>query len=314
MRNKWLAAPYVVWMAIFVVAPMVLVVVFAFTGQDGSPTLGNFSNMGTYLPAFQHSFVLAFAATAICILIGYPLAYFLSRERLMVRKVAMMLIMLPMWMNFLLRTYAWMSLLENNGLINQAFSALGIIDLGNAINGGLNSLCAWLNDGLLEWVNGLFGSDFVLNTARPTDQTFFRMLFTQGAVVLGMVYNYLPFMVLPIFSVIDKIDPRVVEAAQDLGANGAMVFRKVIFPLSLPGVLSGVTMVFIPSVSTFALSRLLGGGKTLLLGDLIEMQFLGNAYNPHLGSAIALVMMVIVLVMMAVMNRFGEGEEGVAVL
>ena len=154
----------------------------------------------------------------------------------------------------------------------------------------------------------------LINTLFGTDLTCFHMINTQGAIVLGMVYNFLPFMIMPIFSVIDKIDPKVIEAAQDLGANSAMVFRKVIFPLSLPGVLSGVTMVFIPSVSTFALSRLLGGGKTLLLGDLIEMQFLGNAYNPHLGSAIALVMMVIVLVCMAVMNRFGEGEEGVAVL
>ena len=282
MKNKWLAAPYVVWMAIFVVAPLILVVVFAFTGQDGSVTLDNFSNMGTYVPAFRNSFVLAFVATAICILIGYPLAYFLSREKLMVRKVAMMLIMLPMWMNFLLRTYAWMSILDDNGLINQFLSAIGFFNL---------------------W-NGIFG----------TELTCFHMINTQGAIVLGMVYNFLPFMVLPIFSVIDKIDPKVIEAAQDLGASSSMVFRKVIFPLSLPGVLSGVTMVFIPSVSTFALSRLLGGGKTLLLGDLIEMQFLGNAYNPHLGSAIALVMMVIVLVMMAIMNRFGEGEEGVAVL
>ena len=282
MKNKWLAAPYVVWMAIFVVAPLILVVVFAFTGQDGSITLDNFSNMGTYVPAFRNSFVLAFVATAICILIGYPLAYFLSREKLMVRKVAMMLIMLPMWMNFLLRTYAWMSILDDNGLINQFLSAIGFFDLWNAIFG--------------------------------TNLTYFHMINTQGAIVLGMVYNFLPFMVLPIFSVIDKIDPKVVEAAQDLGASSSMVFRKVIFPLSLPGVLSGVTMVFIPSVSTFALSRLLGGGKTLLLGDLIEMQFLGNAYNPHLGSAIALVMMVIVLILMAIMNRFGEGEEGVAVL
>ncbi|HJB79682.1 ABC transporter permease [uncultured Flavonifractor sp.] len=282
MKNKWLAAPYVVWMAIFVVAPLILVVVFAFTGQDGGVTLDNFSNMGTYVPAFRNSFILAFVATAICILIGYPLAYFLSREKLMVRKVAMMLIMLPMWMNFLLRTYAWMSILDDNGLINQFLSAIGFFDLWNAIFG--------------------------------TNLTYFHMINTQGAIVLGMVYNFLPFMVLPIFSVIDKIDPKVVEAAQDLGASSSMVFRKVIFPLSLPGVLSGVTMVFIPSVSTFALSRLLGGGKTLLLGDLIEMQFLGNAYNPHLGSAIALVMMVIVLILMAIMNRFGEGEEGVAVL
>ena len=282
MRNRSLAIPYVVWMAVFVIAPLLLIVVYAFTAKDGGVTLSNFSNMGQYFPAFRHSFVLAVTATVICILIGYPLAYFLSKEGVLVRKVAMMLIMLPMWMNFLLRTYAWMSLLDDNGLINQFLSGIGFFRL----------------------INTLFG----------TDLTCFHMINTQGAIVLGMVYNFLPFMIMPIFSVIDKIDPKVIEAAQDLGATGAMVFRKVIFPLSLPGVLSGVTMVFIPSVSTFALSRLLGGGKTLLLGDLIEMQFLGNAYNPHLGSAIALVMMVIVLVCMAVMNRFGEGEEGVAVL
>ncbi len=282
MRNRSLAIPYVVWMAVFVIAPLLLIVVYAFTAKDGGVTLSNFSNMGQYFPAFRHSFVLAVTATVICILIGYPLAYFLSKEGVLVRKVAMMLIMLPMWMNFLLRTYAWMSLLDDNGLINQFLSGIGFFRL----------------------INTLFG----------TDLACFHMINTQGAIVLGMVYNFLPFMIMPIFSVIDKIDPKVIEAAQDLGANSAMVFRKVIFPLSLPGVLSGVTMVFIPSVSTFALSRLLGGGKTLLLGDLIEMQFLGNAYNPHLGSAIALVMMVIVLVCMAVMNRFGEGEEGVAVL
>jgi spermidine/putrescine transport system permease protein len=282
MRNRALAIPYVVWMALFVIAPLILIVIYAFTAKDGGVTLSNFSNMGQYFPAFRHSFVLAVIATLICILIGYPLAYFLSKESVMVRKVAMMLIMLPMWMNFLLRTYAWMSLLDDNGLINQFLGSIGLFDL----------------------INGIFG----------TNLTCFHMINTQGAIILGMVYNFLPFMIMPIFSVIDKIDPKVIEAAHDLGANNTMVFRKVIFPLSLPGVLSGVTMVFIPSVSTFALSRLLGGGKTLLLGDLIEMQFLGNAYNPHLGSAIALVMMVIVLVCMAIMNRFGEGEEGVAVL
>ncbi|MCI9118506.1 MAG: ABC transporter permease [Flavonifractor sp.] len=282
MRNKALAVPYVVWMAIFVIAPLVLIVAYAFTAKSGGVTLDNFSNMGQYLPAFQHSFVLAGAATLICILIGYPLAYFLSKESLMVRKVAMMLIMLPMWMNFLLRTYAWMSLLDDNGLINQALGSLGVF----------------------QWINGVFG----------TNISYIHMINTRGAIVLGMVYNFLPFMIMPVFSVIDKIDPKVIEAAQDLGADSVMVFRKVVFPLSLPGVLSGVTMVFIPAVSTFALSRLLGGGKTLLLGDLIEMQFLGNAYNPHLGSAIALVMMVIVLLCMAIMNRFGEGDEGVAVL
>ena len=178
--------------------------------------------------------------------------------------------MLPMWMNFLLRTYSWVFLLERNGFFNTLLSTIGLPKLD------------------------------IINT--------------EAAVVLGMVYNFLPFMVLPIFSVIVKIDPRVIEAAQDLGANSVQVFRRVIFPLSLPGVLSGVTMVLIPSVSTFVISRLLGGGKSLLLGDLIEMQFLGSAYNPHLGSAISLVMMVIVLVCMGIMNRFGEGEEEAVLL
>ena len=270
MKNRAIAIPYVVWMAIFVILPLLMVVGYAFTTRDGGFTLENFSSMHQFASVFGRSFLLAFLATAICILLGYPLAYFLAREGAAVRKLAVMLIMLPMWMNFLLRTYAWMAILEENGLINQLLTFLHL----------------------------------------PNQ----HMMNTPSAIVLGMVYNFLPFMVLPIFTVIDKIDPRVIEAAQDLGANGSMVFRKIIFPLSLPGVLSGITMVFIPSVSTFALSRLLGGGKTMLLGDLIEMQFLGGAYNLHLGSAIALVMMVIVLICMAIMNRFGEGEEGVAVL
>ena len=270
MRNKWLAAPYVGWMALFVVAPLVLVVVYALTTRDGAFTLDNFSSMLQYASVFGRSFLLAGIATVLCILLGYPMAYFLARERGRLRSMAMLLIMLPMWMNFLLRTYSWVFLLERNGFFNTLLSTIGLPKLD------------------------------IINT--------------EAAVVLGMVYNFLPFMVLPIFSVIVKIDPRVIEAAQDLGANSVQVFRRVIFPLSLPGVLSGVTMVLIPSVSTFVISRLLGGGKSLLLGDLIEMQFLGSAYNPHLGSAISLVMMVIVLVCMGVMNRFGEGEEEAVLL
>ena len=269
MRNKWLAAPYVGWMALFVVAPLVLVVVYALTTRDGAFTLDNFSSMLQYASVFGRSFLLAGIATVLCILLGYPMAYFLARERGRLRSMAMLLIMLPMWMNFLLRTYSWVFLLERNGFFNTLLSSIGLPKLD------------------------------IINTS--------------SAVVLGMVYNFLPFMVLPIFSVIVKIDHRVIEAAQDLGADSVQVFRRVIFPLSLPGVLSGVTMVFIPAVSTFVISRLLGGGKSLLLGDLIEMQFLGSAYNPHLGSAISLVMMVIVLVCMGIMNRFGEGE-GEAVL
>ena len=282
MRDYPLIQAYVVWMAIFVVAPLVLVVVYAFTAKDGSFTLANFSNMNQYLGVFGNSFFLAVVATLICILVGYPLAYLLARENSRIRGAAMMLIMLPMWMNFLLRTYSWMSLLEDTGLINRFLQSIHFFDL----------------------INAVFG----------TSLDKFHMINTPGAVVLGMVYNFLPFMVLPIFSVIEKIDPKVIEAAQDLGADSLTVFRRITFPLSLPGVLSGITMVFIPSVSTFVITKLLGGGMTIMLGDLIEMQFLGAAYNPHLGSAISLVMMVIVLVCMAIMNRFGEGEEGAVLL
>ena len=284
MRNKlsWFAVPYVVWMALFVVAPIIMVVIYAFSTADGGFTLANFTRMGTYTVVFTRSFKLALVATLVCLLIGYPISYIMSREGRQFQRVGMVLVMLPMWMNFLLRTYSWMSILENNGLLNQFFDAIGLFDL----------------------INGIFG----------TDIQYFRMIRTQGAVVLGMVYNYLPFMVLPIYSVIVKLDRSLLEAAQDLGANTAGVFRRVIFPLSLPGILSGVTMVFVPSVSTFAISRLLGGGTHMMLGDLIELQFLGGAYNPHLGSAIALVMMIIVVICMWVMNRFGEGEEQAVVL
>lgn len=278
MRNKSsrFAIPYVVWMALFVVAPILLMVVYAFTSAEGGFTLESFASMGLYLDVFTRSFKLALIATAICLLMGYPMAYLMAREGRRFQRLAMALIMLPMWMNFLLRTYAWMSILENNGLLNQLFRAVGLLRL--------------------------LGVDHL------------ELIRTQGAVVLGMVYNYLPFMILPIYSVIVKLDASLLEAARDLGASSLGVFRKVIFPLSLPGVLSGVTMVFVPSVSTFAISRLLGGGKQMMLGDLIEQQFLGGAYDPNLGAAIALVMMVIVVVCMAVMTHFGEGEEQAVVL
>ena len=271
------AIPYVVWMALFVVAPIIIMVIYAFTSAVGGFTLDNFARMGTYTVVFTRSFKLAVVATLICLLIGYPVSYMMSKEGARFQKMAMVLIMLPMWMNFLLRTYSWMAILENNGLLNQLFQKIGLISLYNSIFG--------------------------------TNLQYFQMINTQGAVVLGMVYNYLPFMILPIYSVIVKLDNSLIEAARDLGANSFNVFRRVILPLSLPGVLSGITMVFVPSVSTFAISKMLGGGTEMLLGDLIEQQFLGGAYNPQLGAAISLVMMVIVVVCMWVMNRFGEGEE-----
>ena len=284
MKNKlsFLSIPYVIWMALFTVAPIVMVVVYAFTGDAGGFTMENFSDMGSYAVVFGRSFKLALIATVLCVLIGYPVSYFMAKEGPGFQRIAMLLIMLPMWINFLLRTYAWMAILDNNGLLNRLFQNIGLIDLYNSIFG--------------------------------TSLEFFPLLNTQGAVVLGMVYNYLPFMILPIYSVIIKLDNSLLEAARDLGANSVGVFRKVILPLSLPGVLSGITMVFVPSVSTFAISKMLGGGTQLMLGDLIEQQFLGGAYNPHLGAAISMVMMVIVVVCMVVMNHFGEGEEQAVML
>ena len=280
--DKKLAYPYFVWMTLFTVVPLLIVVYYAFTDGNGAFTMENLASISGYGSVFARSLLLALIATVICLVLAFPIGYFLSRLRVNKQHIMLMLVMLPMWMNFLLRTYAWMSLLENTGILNELFNALGIFKL----------------------INAVFG----------TDISYFPMINTKGAVVVGMVYNYLPFMIMPIYTVIDKIDHRVIEAAQDLGANTANVFRRVIFPLSVPGIISGITMVFIPSVSTFAISRLLGGGKTMLLGDLIEMQFYGNSYNPYLGSAVSLVMMVIVLICMAIMNRFGDGEETAVLL
>lgn len=270
MRTKTPAIPYIVWMAVFVVVPLLLIVVYAFTNYDGKFTTENFTNIDVFLQVCGNSLYLAAVATGICLLIAYPFAYFLAQTGPAVRKVAMLFIMLPMWMNFLLRTYAWMSILENHGFLNQLLELVGLPPL--------------------------------------------HIINTDAAVILGMVYNFLPFMILPIFSVIEKLDRRYIEAAQDLGAGKVQVFRRVIFPLSVPGVISGVMMVFIPSISTFAISKLLGGGMSFLLGDLIEMQFLGSAYNPHLGSAISLMMLLLVIIAMLIMNRFGDGEEGAVMM
>lgn len=282
LLQKLASAQYIVWSVIFIIAPLILVVYYAFTDAQGNFTVANIQQLGSYGNIFLRSIGYGLAATVICLLLSYPFAYLLSQSGAKRQSTMILLVMLPMWMNFLLRTYSWMTILENNGLLNQLFQKIGLIALYNRVTGA--------------------------------DVEFFQMINTQGAVVLGMVYNYLPFMILPIYSVIIKLDRSLIEAARDLGANSVMVFRKVILPLSLPGVLSGITMVFVPSVSTFAISRMLGGGTELLLGDLIERQFLGGAYNPQLGAAISLVMMVIVLVCMIVMNRFGEGEEQAVML
>ena len=263
-NSKLLSAPYTVWMTIFIIVPMLLVGYFAFTDKAGSFTLENILSVGQYSNVFLRSIWLGAVATAISLLLGYPFAMIIARMSVKRQNVMVMLVMLPMWMNFLLRTYAWMTLLEDNGLINNALAAMGLPRV--------------------------------------------HMINTAGAVVLGMVYNYIPYMILPLYSVLTKIDRSVIEAAQDLGANSVQVFLKVVVPLSMPGVISGVTMVFVPAVSTFIISKMLGGGGNLLIGDLIDMQFLGSAYNPNLGSAVSLVLMVIILICMGIMNQFDDGE------
>ena len=265
MKLKLFSAPYLVWMVVFILVPLLMIAFFAFTTEDGAFTLENISDVGQYANIFVRSIWLALIATVICLVVAYPVAYILSRMDKHKQGTMLMIVMLPMWMNFLLRTYAWMTLLGNNGIINYL---LGLVGLGPV-----------------------------------------KMINTSGAVVLGMVYNYLPFMILPLYSVMVKIDKSVIEAASDLGCNSAKVLFKVIVPLSLPGITSGVTMVFVPAISTFIISRMLGGGSNLLIGDLIEMQFLGNSYNPHLGAAISLVLMVIILVIMTVMNQFSPDDQ-----
>lgn len=265
MKLKYFSAPYLVWMVVFIAVPLLMIVYFAFTTDNGDFTIKYISDVGQYANIFVRSIWLSLIATAVCLVIAYPVAFILSRMDKHKQGTMLMIVMLPMWMNFLLRTYAWMTILGNNGIINHLLNLMGLDSV--------------------------------------------KLINTSGAVVLGMVYNYLPFMILPLYSVMEKIDKSLFEASADLGCNSASTLFRVIIPLSMPGITSGITMVFVPAISTFIISRMLGGGSNLLIGDLIEMQFLGNAYNPHLGAAISLVLMVIILVIMTVMNQFDPDEQ-----
>ena len=269
MKRSLFAAPYGVWMLLFTVVPIFLIFYYAFT-WNGEFTLANFELFlaPEFIGILTFSLWMALLCTLICLLVGYPAALFLASRDFKRANIVVVLFVIPMWMNFLLRTYAWMTLLEKNGLINKFF--------------------------------GLFGLG-------P-----FNMINTSGAVVLGMVYNYLPFMILPIYTAMTKIDDSIVEAAQDLGCNVWQILFRVLVPLTGPGIATGITQVFVPAVSTFIISRMLGGGSNLLIGDLIELQFLGNSYNLNLGSAMSLVLMVIVLLCMSFTSSFDEEEmEGV---
>lgn len=272
LKRQAFSYPYIVWMLIFILAPMVLIVYFAFSSEHGGLTLDNLVTALTneiYMQVLARSVWIALKATAICLLLGYPIAYILSTMKKRTAAILYVLFIVPMWMNFLLRTYAWQVLLDSNGIINSVLSFLGL----------------------------------------PSQQ----FLYTEGAVMLGTVYNFLPFMVLPIYSVLVKLDRSLVEAAADLGANPVLCFVKVVLPQSVPGIISGITMVFIPAITTFAISRLLGGGKFLLYGDLIENQFitLGQSAWP-VGSALSFILLVLVLISMAIMRRaeHDAGEEG----
>ena len=265
MKTKIPAIPYLIWTLVFILVPLVLVIYFAFTNQRGDFTIKNFADVSTFAPVIMRSVMLAFVSTLVCLILAYPLSYYISRQNKTVQHALIMLVMLPMWMNFLLRTYAWMTILEQNGLINKALIFFG------------------------------------LSPVKPV-----KLINTQWAVLIGMIYNYLPFMILPLYSVMTKIHKSLIEASQDLGANSFNVFTKVVFPLSLPGMASGVTMVFVAAVSTFVISRMLGGGSNILIGD---MQFLGMSYNPNLGSAISLVLIVISLCAILLMQQIDDDDD-----
>ena len=261
------ASPHIVWTVLFIAAPLVFVLFYAFTDVEGAFTWENILALGDHTETFTLSFSMSVIATVLCLLIGYPVAYFMAHCKPATQKFLYMLVMLPMCMSFLLRTLAWVGLLQDTGIIN-------------------------------SFLMNTFGLEKPLPLIR-----------TSGAVILGMVYNYLPYMILPLYSTIVKIDRRLVEAAEDLGCNGGQVFGRVILPLSMPGIISGMTMVFVPAVSTFYISQKLGSTDIVLIGDIIERQF-KQGDNPNMGAALSLLLMVLVFVCTGIINRFGSDEEG----
>lgn len=264
MNRKKLASPYLVWMALFTVIPLCIVVYFAFTNSEGQFTIANILRIESYLPIFFKSIALAAISALICLAVSYPVAYYIASSSPSAQRTLYMLITVPLCISFLLRTLAWVALLEDTGIINGFITALGLKPL--------------------------------------------PLIRNDGAVILGMVYNYLPYMIMPLYSVLVKIDRSLIEAASDLGCNSFEVFRKVTFPLSMPGVISGFTMVFVPAVSTFYISQKLGSTGTVLIGDIVESQF-KTAYNPNLGAALSLILMIMITICIAIMNKFSDDEE-----
>lgn len=266
LSKKLTSSPYIVWSALFIVVPLIFVVYYSVTDANGNFTLEFITDIGRYKDVMLISIWLGFIATVISLVLAYPIAYIMARSSSNTQRTMMMLVMLPMWMNLLIRTYSMMILLQDTGVINTVLSALNLPQI--------------------------------------------HMINTQGAVVFGMVYNYIPYMILPLYSIMSKMDHSLIEAAEDLGANKITVFKDIVLPLSMPGVASGFTMVFVPSVSTFYISKKLGGNTFSLIGDVIEMQF-KSANNYNLGAALSLVLMVLIVLCMMVMNRFtGDDDDG----
>ncbi|MCM1285270.1 MAG: ABC transporter permease [Acetobacter sp.] len=262
--SKVLDKPYLVWSVLFIIAPLIMVAYYSITDRTGAFSLNSISQIPSYFPTILLSVLYGLAATVICLLIGYPFAYFFSKFSKRRQQTMVLLVMLPMWMNFLIRTYSWMTILGDTGVINTILTSIGIEPI--------------------------------------------KLLNTSGAVILGMVYNFLPYMILPIYSIISKMDNSLVEAAQDLGSGRFQVMKSVVLPLSMPGVLSGITMVFVPCVSTFYITQKLGGGQIVLIGDVIETQF-QSANNYNLGAALSFVLMILILICLGVMNYFGADDD-----
>lgn len=268
-KTSLIAYPYFIWSALFIVIPLIIVLFFSFTKETSSGysfSLENYNRLLSpqYFSVFKRSIWLAFISTIACLIIGYPVAYIISQMKSSSRNLLIMLFILPMWMNFLLRTYAWLPILGKTGIINTLLSKIGVAPI--------------------------------------------QFLYNDGAVLLGMVYNFLPFMVLPLYTILIKMDKDLINAASDLGANKFKVFIKIILPLSVPGILSGITMVFMPAVSTFVISRLLGGGQYMLVGNLIEQQYTTMG-DWNFGSAISIFMMIIILIFMAITSKFDSSDS-----
>ena len=264
LSQKMLDKPYLLWSVLFIIVPLVMVVFYAFTDKTGAFTFSNMAQIKNYFPTILLSVLYGLSATVICVLIGYPFAYALSKHSVNTQRTMVLLVMLPMWMNFLIRTYSLMTILGDSGVVNNLLNALGLKGV--------------------------------------------HMINTGGAVIFGMVYNFLPYMILPIYTVLSKLDNSLVEAAHDLGSGRITTFRRVVLPLSLPGLLSGITMVFVPCVSTFYITQKLGGGQIVLIGDVIESQF-QSANNYHLGAALSFVLMILIFVCLGVMNYFDDGTQ-----